>query len=142
MSALANMEGGVFQDISQASRNPSLFLSLPVEIRLMIFKQIFGSIIIYVRTLSQLLPPPFIYGAILNRCILERNIPYSALLLVSRQVRGEALDAILQNCVLDIWGSPVYNPRFFTYLPKGFSRIRHLATTFDRCESSLQWRLP
>lgn len=107
-------------------------LDLPVELRYMIFRRLLGSIVLYLRNL----PQDDGYGR--WQSSVEWTNPCPELLLVNRQIRDEALQVILQSCVLDLWGLNFYNSFFFKNLPKASIHIRHVAINFDRCEFTVR----
>lgn len=115
---------------NSVSRQPCHLLALPPELRRMMFYQIFGSITVYLRSIPDAQDEQGTFRTWNN--VLEWNNHCPSLLRVNHQVRDEALEAVLQNCVLDIWGSN--GSDFFRSLPKVAPQIKHVTIAWDRCE--------
>ena len=109
-----------------STHSKSPLLDLPAELRAMILQHYFCGAVLYTRSTLTKVPS---YDAP-SWC----NKTCSPLLLVSRQISAEALEAMMHTCVIDIWGTaPFYtNPRF---LPLVSKHIRHAAVSGGRGES-------
>lgn len=132
MNSLSPVGGDALCKIPEdpTSKEPCHLLALPPELRRMIFHQIFGSITVYLRSIPDAQDKHDTYRTWNN--VLEWNNPCPPVLRVNHQLRDEALEVVLQNCVLDIWGSN--GQGFFKSLPKAAAQIKHVAIAWDRCE--------
>lgn len=110
----------------------SHLLVLPLEVRELILHHLYGSIVISLWNQRALCPE---IGTWTN--IVQFQNPCPSLLLVSRQLRNEALHAILRSCVLDVWGHALFRASLLRGILQLTSQIRFLATPLTHFYSIL-----
>ena len=101
-------------------------LSLPPELREMIFQLCFDGVILYTRS-------GYISRGHRYKQIEWHNNPCTQLLLVSKQISADSFEAMLHTCVLDIWGATPLG-RVLDSLPLVANHIRHVAVAEARSQ--------
>lgn len=129
--------------VDNKENSTSKLLDLPLEIREVVYSEIFGSHkVFYLRSkgVSRGIPSPLAHGVTMTwHNEFEWRNPCPQLLLVNKQVRRETLEAILHHGVLDIWGTMRLHDR--TTIPKTLGdHVKNIAVSSGRGTCGLEER--